>query len=292
MNEITSQGLTLTRFLANHPRLVVLTGAGISRESGIPTYRDENGSWQHDAPMTHQAFVGDEAARRRYWSRSFVGWPVMRDARPNAAHLALATLERRGAIELVITQNVDRLHQRAGSQAVVDLHGRLDQVRCLECSLLRPRETVQRTLEHLGYRGQAATPHPASLRPDGDVDGLPDTTPHLDTPRCEECRGVLMPDVVFFGGSVPGATVAACREALARADALLVVGSSLQVYSGFRFCRAAVAAGLPLALLNPGVTRADDMATYKWAVPAGPALWDAVNGFQADGDVRGARDVS
>jgi NAD-dependent SIR2 family protein deacetylase len=158
---------SLRDFIAANRRLVVITGAGVSVSSGIPTYRDRDGVWRHSAPITHQEFVSDAARRRRYWARSLLGWPAVRDARPNGAHLALARLERLGHVDLLITQNVDRLHQRAGSVAVIDLHGRVDQVRCLECTGLVARELVQQQLlrdnpQQLGL--------PAQRRPDGDAD--------------------------------------------------------------------------------------------------------------------------
>ncbi|WP_116368316.1 NAD-dependent protein deacetylase [Parahaliea mediterranea] len=273
-----SDGSQLLHFIHRHPRLVVLTGAGISAASGIPTYRDNLGNWQHSAPITHQAFVDDEGARRRYWARSLAGWPPVRDARPNAAHLALASLERAGVVPLVITQNVDRLHQRAGSTRVVDLHGRIDRVRCLLCADVQPRELLQRQFALAGHHPPAGV---VATRPDGDADTLATAgtaTASADgqygpaPPRCRHCNGMLMPDVVFFGGAVPAATVAVCKAAIDAADALLVVGSSLQVYSGFRFCRYAKAGGKALALLNPGLTRADALADLRLRADCAPVL--------------------
>jgi len=271
----TREGIEkLLRFIAAHPRLVVLTGAGASAESGIPTYRDHQGNWQHSAPVTQQAFTGSERSRCRYWQRSFNGWPNVRDARPNAAHLALATMERLGIIQLLITQNVDRLHQRAGSTRVVDLHGRLDRVACLACGRLSTRDTLQRELMLLGY---TTLRQPGPAKPDGDAALDTDASPERGIPHCARCQGTLMPDVVFFGGVVPADRVAACRSALADADALLVVGSSLQVYSGFRFCRLARSMDKPIALLNPGLTRADAIASLKIEAPCARVLRGAVN---------------
>lgn len=274
MNNVShelQQLLQLLQLLHDRPRLVVLTGAGISASSGIPTYRDADGQWLYSTPIQHRDFLLDPATRQRYWTRSWLGWPGVRDASPNPAHQALARLERAGAIELLVTQNVDRLHQRAGSGAVVDLHGRLDRVRCLSCGSHSPREEMQRRLLQ-------SNPHLSALavdagsRPDGDM-SLPDAMAR-DTavPTCLACAGTLIPDVVFFGGTVPKERVARVTAAVAAADALLVVGSSLQVYSGFRFCRAAHAAGKPLVLLNPGVTRADAIASLKLATPCEPLL--------------------
>lgn len=271
MNNISHELQQLLTLLHERPRLVVLTGAGISASSGIPTYRDGDGQWLYSTPIQHRDFLEDPATRQRYWTRSWLGWPGVRDASPNAAHRALTTLEKSGAVELLVTQNVDRLHQRAGSSAVVDLHGRLDRVRCLSCSSYSPREAMQLRLLH-------SNPHLASLtvdsasRPDGDM-SLPDAMSR-DTavPACLDCAGILIPDVVFFGGTVPKERVERVNAAIAAADALLVVGSSLQVYSGFRFCRAAHAASKAVVLLNPGTTRADAIASLKLATPCEPLL--------------------
>jgi NAD-dependent SIR2 family protein deacetylase len=263
----------LANFLIDHPRVVVLTGAGVSAASGIPTYRDQHGTWLYRAPIQQRAFLQDEHTRRRYWARSWHGWPVIRDALPNAAHVALAQLEQRGHIELLITQNVDRLHQRAGSRNVVDLHGRVDHVRCLACAAVHGRDSVQ---ELLGRDNQWSHATPHSPRPDGDMEVPDEMLPHLVLPRCQRCAGDLIPDVVFFGGTVPTAKVSTCLDALGQADALLAIGSSLMVFSGYRFCRAASQWGKPLAIINPGVTRADALAHLRFHAPAGPLLTQAV----------------
>lgn len=259
----------LSTFLERHPKLVVLTGAGISAPAGIPTYRDREGVWQHSEPIKHQEFVLEKSMRQRYWARSMHGWPVIRDARPAAGHRALAQLERSGRVALLVTQNVDRLHQRAGSGAVIDLHGRLDRVRCLDCQAYFPRELIQQQLEsdneHLG-------PASVEVRPDGDAQLSRSYVQRLSTPSCRGCGGTLMPDVVFFGGTVPRPRVDNCMEAIESSDALLVIGSSLQVYSGFRFCRRATALNKPVAIINDGVTRADAMAQLKIAQDCGPLL--------------------
>jgi NAD-dependent SIR2 family protein deacetylase len=247
---------------------LVLSGAGISAGTGIPTYRDENGVWLRSEPIRHQEFLRDPRQRQRYWGRSQLGWPAVRDARPAAAHRHLVALEARGTVSHVVTQNVDRLHQRAGSQRVTDLHGRLDRVVCLDCGDTSCREQVQGRLEALnpGHRAPAV-----EVRPDGDAD-LPDRiVDGIRVPDCQHCGGRLMPDVVFFGGSVPAERVAASREALLGSRSLLVIGSSLQVYSGFRFCRWAAQARLPIFIVNPGLTRADAMAR-KWSTDADSAL--------------------
>ncbi len=265
MNPLHAEIAALRAFLAAHPRLAVLSGAGISAGSGIPTYRDQAGVWRHREPIRHEEFINRPERRRRYWLRSLLGWPAVRDARPNAAHLALARLEAAGGLELVITQNVDRLHQRAGSRRVVDLHGRLDRVRCLDCGADTCREQVQHRL----LADNPGLPLPGiAPRPDGDADVADDLVRHFRVPACAACGGTLIPDVVFFGGAVPAARVQAGMAAIARADALLAVGSSLQVYSGFRFCREAARLGRPLVIVNPGTTRADHMAMLHLRSPA------------------------
>ncbi|RLQ23077.1 NAD-dependent protein deacetylase [Seongchinamella sediminis] len=260
MNSAITLADQLAAFLRRYPRVVILTGAGISAASGIPTYRDGDGKWLHHKPIQHGDFVSDEFTRRRYWARSLRGWPHVRDAAPNPAHRALAQLEENERVELLITQNVDRLHQRAGHRKVIDLHGRLDRVRCLQCNNLEERETIQQWL--LAHNNAPGTTG-QQIKPDGDSDVADAQLERFRVPPCPACDAVLIPDVVFFGGSVPAARVESCRTALERADALLVIGSSLQVYSGYRFCRQAKEAGKPIALINPGVTRADPIAALK-----------------------------
>ena len=260
----------LAEFFHDNPRVVALTGAGISAASGIPTYRDNHGRWRHSQPIQHREFLADALSRKRYWARSMRGWPPVRDAIPNRAHLALARLEQTQRVTTVITQNVDRLHQRAGSREVVDLHGRLDRVRCLDCGRMHCRQQVQEQL--LRLNPPAAREMDLATRPDGDAD-IPDAiAAALAAPHCSGCGGVLMPDVVFFGGTVPRSRVDKCISALESADALLVVGSSLQVFSGFRFCRRASELGMPIAIINPGHTRADDLATLKLVADGGELL--------------------
>jgi NAD-dependent SIR2 family protein deacetylase len=250
----------LTALLAVSRELFILTGAGVSTGSGIPDYRDAEGRWKQKPPISYQQFVRSEAVRRRYWARSFAGWPEVARARPNAAHFALARLEQAGRIRCLVTQNVDGLHQAAGSRAVIDLHGRLDRATCMTCAVEEPRDDLQRRLA-------AANPEvlarPCELRPDGDAETAGVDVATFVVAPCRVCGGVLKPGFVFFGESVPGDRVAAAFAALDQADAVLVVGSSLMVWSGYRFARAAVARGLPLAIVNRGRTRADPDATFK-----------------------------
>jgi len=265
----THPSCTLGEFIERHSRLFVLTGAGCSTDSGIPDYRDENGDWKRAPPVMFQAFVSDLNTRRRYWARSLVGRRRFGHARPNDAHRALARLERQGRTEVLVTQNVDGLHQAAGSAAVIDLHGRMDQVRCLACERRSDRERLQRRLLELN-------PHWGRLdardAPDGDADLEGLDFSGFEIPDCEDCGGLLKPDVVFFGESVPRDRVAAALEAVQRADALLVIGSSLMVYSGYRFAQAASQAGKPIAAVNLGRTRADALLALKVNQPCVAAL--------------------
>ncbi|MES3007066.1 MAG: NAD-dependent protein deacetylase [Pseudomonadota bacterium] len=250
----------LADFVRSHPRLLVLTGAGLSAPSGIPVYRDQLGTWLRTTPVQHQDFLNLPGSRQRYWARSMVGWPRMAQSSPNAGHVALVELERSGFIELLVTQNVDCLHQRAGQRHLIDLHGSLDRVHCLTCAATLPRTQMQEWLQDLNPGLQSPL---AQMRPDGDADLADALIASVVIPDCPHCGGILKPDVVFFGGSVPKARVEAVNEALQRSDALLVIGSSLTVFSGFRFCRDAHQLGKPIAALNQGITRADDLLTLK-----------------------------
>jgi NAD-dependent SIR2 family protein deacetylase len=253
--------VALRAWLAPRERVFVLTGAGISTASGIPDYRDATGEWKRPAPVTYQAFVQHASTRARYWARALVGWSSFAGARPNAAHEALARWERdTGRLSMLLTQNVDALHEKAGSQRVVDLHGRLDAVRCLDCGHRLPRDDVQRRMvdDNPGW----ARLH-ARAGPHGDADLADADFDAFRIPPCPVCGGMLKPDVVFFGETVPRERVELAHAALRSSDAMLVVGSSLMVYSGYRFARMAHEAGVPLAILTRGVTRADDLASLK-----------------------------
>ncbi len=259
----------LANFATQHPRLLVLTGAGCSTEAGIPDYRDANGAWKRSEPMRFQLFVGDALARKRYWARSMLGWRTMAAARPTTAHRALARMERAGRIQMLVTQNVDGLHNAAGSAQVVDLHGRIDTVCCLGCGARSPRQALQ---DELVARNPQWLTLDARSAPDGDADVNAQDFAPFDVPACTQCDGILKPDVVFFGEGVPRERVAAVRAALAQADAMLVAGSSLMVYSGYRFVEEAVAAGKPVAVVNMGCTRADAVMTLKIEHEVGAAL--------------------
>lgn len=260
----------LVGFVSRSRRLVVLTGAGCSTDSGIPDYRDGDGAWKVRQPMTFAQFTGSERARRRYWAGSIVGWRRIAAARPNPAHRALAELEASGRVHHLITQNVDALHQRAGSRRVTDLHGRLDRVRCLGCGGEFPRQRFQHELEE---SNPAWARRPAGIAPDGDAAVDPeDPLSGFRVASCPACGGVLKPDVVFFGESVPRERVGRCFARLGEADALLVVGSSLMVWSGYRFVKAALGSAVPVAAVNLGSTRADAELSLKVRAPAATVL--------------------
>jgi NAD-dependent SIR2 family protein deacetylase len=266
---LSVQASPLRQFIAGHSKLFVLTGAGCSTDSGIPDYRDENGDWKRARPVMFQAFMGDLHTRRRYWARSLIGWRRFGHARPNGAHHALARLGQQGRVQMLVTQNVDGLHQSAGSAGVIDLHGRLDQVRCMSCERRSLREQLQTRLLDLNPDW---TTLDARIAPDGDadLDGLDFSG--FDIPACEHCGGILKPDVVFFGESVPRERVTAAMQAVEQAEAMLVIGSSLMVYSGYRFAQVAAKAGKPIAAVNLGRTRADELLALKVNLPCVAAL--------------------
>ena len=250
----------LREFIDRHERLFVLTGAGCSTGSGIPDYRDADGEWKRAQPVTFQDFMAHEHTRKRYWARGLIGWRRLRDAQPNAAHRSLAALEDRGRIEQLVTQNVDGLHQAAGSRNVIDLHGRADVVRCMKCERRRSREELH---AEMASRNPSFAELDALAAPDGDsdLDGIDFAA--FDIPACNTCGGLLKPDVVFFGESVPRDRVQLALGALEGADAMLIVGSSLMVLSGYRFARAMAETGKPIAAVNLGKTRADDLLALK-----------------------------
>lgn len=272
--DLKPEAQQLTDFIQQYPRLVILTGAGISLQSGIPTYRDQNGVWLGSAPMQHQDFINHEHTRRRYWARSFIGRSTIADAKPNPAHFALAELERAGFVELLITQNVDNLHQQAGSRHVIDLHGNLRDIHCLDCAERSSRDELQQRIAELNPHLQGLV---ADIRPDGDAILDDEHIGQVSIPECITCGGVLMPEVVFFGGTVPVTRVQYCLDALQRADALLVAGSSLKVYSGYRLCLRAKEWDKPVVLINPGNTRADELASLHLKSDASILLSQAID---------------
>jgi NAD-dependent SIR2 family protein deacetylase len=251
--------------------VVVLSGAGLSTDSGIPDYRGASGSRRRHTPMTYQTFTRDPRGRHRYWARSYVGWRQIRGARPNDGHRAVGELQQAGMLGGVITQNVDGLHGAAGSREVVELHGALARVRCLDCAALTTRDAIQARLL-AANPGWLERTRSAATAPDGDADLPDDLVDGFTVVGCAACGGTVMPDVVFFGGSVPRATLDAAWAMFDRAEALLVIGSSLTVFSGFRFVRRAAERGVPIGILNRGPTRGDDHAAVRLDARAGVAL--------------------
>ena len=272
----------LAEFIQKARRLVVLTGAGCSTESGIPDYRSPGGAWTRHKPIYYSAFVRSAEVRRFYWARSYRGWPRFDRARPNDAHRALAELESRGRVHQLITQNVDDLHQEAGSRAVVQLHGRNRLVVCLDCGGTIPREEMQERLRERNEAWLERTPwdrldaDEADFAPDGDADVAQHVIGGFEVPECHRCGGVLKPAVVFFGESVPKDKVDYSMKRVDEADALLVVGSSLTVWSGFRFAKRAHERGVPIAIVNIGPTRADGLASLKIEEKCGEVLTAAI----------------
>lgn len=272
----------LANFLQSGRRIAVLTGAGCSTRSGIPDYRSPGGAWTKHKPIYYSAFVRSADVRRFYWARSYRGWPRFDGARPNAAHRALAKLEAHGRVHQLITQNVDDLHQEAGSRAVLQLHGRNRVVVCLDCHAETPRAEMQQRLADLNADWLARAPwqsldaDEADFAPDGDAHVAQDLVGTFRVPDCQRCGGVLKPAVVFFGESVPREKVAHAMQRVDEADALLVAGSSLTVWSGFRFVKRAHERGIPIAIVNIGPTRGDDLATLKIEAECGEALEEAI----------------
>ena len=258
---------------ANEP-LFVLTGAGCSTESGIPDYRDTNGAWKHARPVQYQDFVQRHTVRQRYWARSMVGYPQVANARPNLAHKALAELERFGLVSTLVTQNVDGLHQKAGQRNVIELHGSLAMTRCMDCGHRYSRKLIQKRLVEANM---TFTQRCSEIAPDGDARLEQTDISEFTVPDCIRCNGILKPDVVFFGESVPKSRVTTAFSRLQRAGGMVVVGSSLVLYSGYRFCRFAEANNIPIAAINLGYTRADNQLTLKLELNCTEVLAELIN---------------
>ncbi len=264
-----TEGVEALAALLRGRRVVVLTGAGCSTESGIPDYRGPGTRARARNPIQHREFLTRPEVRARYWARSLLGWPRFSAARPNAAHEALAALEREGHVLGLITQNVDRLHHAAGSQRVIELHGALARVRCLDCEAMEPRTELQ---ERLLALNPGFVEHSAELRPDGDAELSLELVRAFQVASCTRCGGTLKPDVVFFGDNVPPPTVEAAFSLLEEGEALLVVGSSLAIYSGYRFLQRAAARHVPVGLVNLGECRGTELMDVRVEARAGDVL--------------------
>jgi NAD-dependent SIR2 family protein deacetylase len=259
--------------------VLILSGAGLSTESGIPDYRGPTGLARRAQPMTYQAFTGTAGARQRYWARSHLGWRQVAAARPNAGHRAVAELERRALLAGIITQNVDGLHQAAGARQVIELHGSLERVVCLDCGQRSPRHALDRRLRAANADWAAAgwaAADAGAINPDGDAVLSDGQVAGFRVVGCESCGGVLKPDVVFFGENVPRPRVDECFALVERAGALVVLGSSLTVMSGYRFVRHAARLEIPVVIVNHGPTRGDPHAVAKIDAPLGQTLGELV----------------
>lgn len=262
----------LQEFVSRARHLFVLTGAGLSTESGIPDYRSEKvGLYARTnrRPMEHMEFIRSAKSRQRYWSRNFVGWPQFSSHQPNYAHRALQQWEDKGKLHWLVTQNVDALHSKAGQKRLTELHGCTHRVVCLGCGDISSREELQKRFESINPNWTA---HAGMVAPDGDVFLEDEQVRHFRVPSCDQCGGILKPDVTFFGDTVSKAKVQFVHERLAESDAVLVVGSSLQVYSGYRFLLAANERTIPVAIINIGPTRADHLAEMKVSGRCGEVL--------------------
>jgi NAD+-dependent protein deacetylase sirtuin 4 len=255
--------------LARGRRLVALTGAGVSTESGIPDYRSPAALERPRNPIHGPDFIRSATVRRRYWARAFVGWPRFRRAQPGASHEALASLERQGVVAGIVTQNVDRLHRAAGSENVIELHGALAEVVCLQCGALEDRDALQVRLRETNRSIEAIA---ATIAPDGDADLPAEVVEGFQVVACEACGGVLKPRVVFFGENVARPVVDAAYALVESAGVLLVLGTSLAVFSGYRFLVRAAEREIPIAIVNRGPVRGEGRAALKLERATGEAL--------------------
>jgi NAD+-dependent protein deacetylase sirtuin 4 len=269
VNGSSTEALRALAELLGGRRVVVLTGAGVSTESGIPDYRSPEASARVRRPIHGPEFVRSESLRRRYWARAMAGWETFRRAQPGRAHRALARLEARGVVMSVITQNVDRLHHAAGSRRVIELHGALAEVVCLACGALEDRDALQERMR-MANRAWVAAAAPAA--PDGDADLDDRSIAAFAVPACLGCGGPLKPRVVFFGENVARPIVEAAFGCVDQAEALLVAGTSLAVYSGFRFLRRAAERRIPIAIVNRGPVRGEEHAAIKVEASTGQVL--------------------
>ncbi len=258
---MTGQTDELLKMIRQNLPATVLTGAGISANSGLPVYRNSEGNWIHSKPIEGPRFRASESIRQRYWCRSFFGWPVFSKATPNSAHTDIAALEQSEVVSTVITQNVDGLHHAAGSDNAIPLHGSLSEVVCLHCGEISSRHLLQQRLQK---QNPDISGLDFSAAPDGDAQIADEYIQQFNVSNCSRCNGILKPNVVFFGDNVPKDRVQNCMDKLLQSKLLICVGTSLMVFSGFRFCRTAKEHGIPIIVINDGVTRADDIATLKY----------------------------
>ncbi|XP_053986416.1 NAD-dependent protein deacylase Sirt4-like isoform X1 [Hylaeus volcanicus] len=255
--------LRLKEFIDKHNNICILTGAGISTESGIPDYRSEGvGLYAKSSrrPVLYKDFCGSDVIRRRYWARNYVGWPRFSSIEPNNTHKVLKKLEDAKKVRCIVTQNVDNLHAKAGSRKVIELHGTAFKVMCLNCDRRICRYSLQDILDRLNPNMTATS---QMIRPDGDVDLSQEQVEEFVVPSCEACGGVLKPDIIFFGDNVPRQIVESVKYNVEHSDSLLILGSTLTTFSGYRIALQASNAGKPIAILNIGKTRADDLAKIK-----------------------------
>lgn len=266
---MAAQADRLAESLLRYGPVLVLTGAGCSTASGIPDYRDRNGDWKHSPPVMFDDFVRNESTRKRYWAGSMNGWPRIQAAQPNPAHHALSLLEACGFIHTLLTQNVDGLHYRAGSRNIIELHGSLKSVACLQCGTRTPRSNIQAQLmeANADFREIAA-----ATAPDGDTDPGGLDYASFETPACDRCAGILKPEVVFFGENVPPSRTERSLQALAAVGCLLTAGTSLMVFSGYRYCLEARRRSIPVIAVNLGRTRADAELSLKFEADCGRLL--------------------
>ena len=260
---------SLIKQLKDKHKIWILTGAGISAPSGIPTYRDDKGQWKSANPIQHNDFINHHSYRQRYWARSMVGWKMTGRAKPNATHMAIAKLQQSGRVSQLVTQNVDGLHTIAGSRDIIDLHGRLSEIKCLDCDDISQRSAYQ---PRLIQNNPELNNYKATIMPDGDANVEDFDMSKITIPPCEHCGGTLMPNVVFFGGIVPRARVNKAFSTLAESDCLLVVGSSLTVFSGFRFPRWASQNQLPMYAVNQGEMRGQELFSHILTEPCEAVL--------------------
>lgn len=268
-SSVSTAALSELAWTIQRKSTLILTGAGISTDSGIPDYRGPEGSLKKRTPVTFSEFMRSDASRRRYWARSALGWPLIASVQPNVSHRVVARLEEQGIASAVVTQNVDGLHGKAGSREVVELHGTLSRVVCLDCGESEGRQELQQRILEVN---PGWSRWKAEEAPDGDAELPEEVTRQFEVPGCRRCGGLLKPDVVFFGENVPAVRVDDVFAKVERAEAVLVLGSSLTVYSGYRFVERASRLGIPIAIINLGPTRADPLATIRIDAPLADAL--------------------